>query len=328
MVNLDKKDLRIIYCLCQNSRQSLSSIASLVGLSKNSVKYRVDRLIKNEFMDNFSPAINTYLFGFNTFDILIKLNASPNQEKEVINYLSDYPFTTWFASLSGEWDLILELAAKDSIHLGKMLYEICSKIGDKIVNYDVIITFDFLKLTPLPEDFFDPVNLKLKDDPIRTLKPVTLDNIDANILSLLCKNCTIPQYEIAKQVGLSADSVRYRIKNLEKSGVIVKYIPTFFMKNLGYSEYSVILDLKKPNPDLLAKLYSYIVQNKNITYAISDAIKPRISLYVVVKSSSDLDYLLKELRSLFLDVIRSQKFMLVSKHHKFNLFPKGVKNSF
>ena len=52
MKELDSKDHRILYNLFLNSRQSLSSIGKKVGLPKNVVKYRIDRLIENGIIEN------------------------------------------------------------------------------------------------------------------------------------------------------------------------------------------------------------------------------------------------------------------------------------
>jgi len=52
---------------------------------------------------------------------------------------------------------------------------------------------------------------------------VSLDSKDKKILEVLQKNARLPVSKIAKQVKMPADSVKYRIKRLEKLGVIRFY---------------------------------------------------------------------------------------------------------
>ena len=46
MIKLDLKDRKILYNLDINSRQTFKELARKVGLSKDSVKYRIDKLVE------------------------------------------------------------------------------------------------------------------------------------------------------------------------------------------------------------------------------------------------------------------------------------------
>ena len=50
-----------------------------------------------------------------------------------------------------------------------------------------------------------------------------LDETDSIILNILQKNCRISNNDIAKKVGLPKSTVQYRIKRLEKDGIIEGY---------------------------------------------------------------------------------------------------------
>ena len=60
-------------------------------------------------------------------------------------------------------------------------------------------------------------------DKIQSTSKIKLDLKDKKILRILSDNSRTPLTQIAKQVGLSRDSVEYRIKNYEKSGLIEGY---------------------------------------------------------------------------------------------------------
>ena len=52
----------------------------------------------------------------------------------------------------------------------------------------------------------------------------TLDAKDRKILSLVQRDAKLPQAEIARRVGLSAAAVNERLKKLDNSGVIRRYV--------------------------------------------------------------------------------------------------------
>jgi DNA-binding Lrp family transcriptional regulator len=51
----------------------------------------------------------------------------------------------------------------------------------------------------------------------------TLDEVDNRIIYELDANCRIPETRLAKMVGKSKESVRYRIRRLREEGVITGF---------------------------------------------------------------------------------------------------------
>jgi DNA-binding Lrp family transcriptional regulator len=323
MDKIDLKDKKILYNLCQNSRQGFSKIATKVGLSKNAVTYRVERLQKKGIIRKFMPIINLGMLGIDTYDVFIKLRVKPEEEKELLEYIERNKYLVWMIKLSGEWDLLLEIAAKNIHHFSKILSEMFVKIDKKIERYEVHVDSETIKVIPLIEEFFK--NLKLpKLESKSSSGRIKIDEKDREILYWLSKNGLMPQYEIAEKIKLSPDAVSYRMKNLEKTGVIKSYIPEVMMKPLDYSEYFIILDLRNPSEEELKRLKAYIVNNKNVEYAFRGATKFEIILFVSVKKPEELDIIIKDFKNEFFDTIIDQRFMLALNHFMFNLFPEGL----
>ena len=76
----------------------------------------------------------------------------------------------------------------------------------------------------------------------------TLDDIDKKIISLLQGNAKLSTKEIAHAVGMTKTPVYERIKKLEKSGIIEKYVAVVDNRKLHNGMYvfcSVSLDVQK-----------------------------------------------------------------------------------
>src|SRR3989338_3996361 len=159
MLKTDIKDRKILWHLCQNSRQGLSRIAKEVGLSKNSVNYRVERLRKMGVIRRFLPIVNIGAFAWITYDILLKLRAKPEEEKKVFDFLNNCKYSVWVDRLSGDWDIVLEIAVKDIDHYYNILTEIFSQIGDKIDRYETFIPGDIFKVLPMVDEYFSDLEM-------------------------------------------------------------------------------------------------------------------------------------------------------------------------
>jgi len=74
MEKLTLKDKKLLFYLSRNARESGTKIAKSVGLSKNAVGYKIERLTRLGIIKNFSAAINIGALNYDTFTLLLKFN--------------------------------------------------------------------------------------------------------------------------------------------------------------------------------------------------------------------------------------------------------------
>jgi DNA-binding Lrp family transcriptional regulator len=77
-----------------------------------------------------------------------------------------------------------------------------------------------------------------------------IDLKDRKILYILAQNSRLPTNRIAKLVGLSKDAVLYRIRRLEKMGVICKYFTRMNIDSMGYTSFQLTLSLSPKKEDM------------------------------------------------------------------------------
>ncbi|OGM02141.1 transcriptional regulator, partial [Candidatus Woesearchaeota archaeon RBG_13_36_6] len=83
MVKLDLKYRKILYELDVDSRQSYKEIAKKVGLSKDAVIYRINKLKKAGIIKRFHTVIDNGKLGFIPFRLYLKLQSTtPEKEQE------------------------------------------------------------------------------------------------------------------------------------------------------------------------------------------------------------------------------------------------------
>lgn len=145
-MELDKKDCMILDILQKDCRTPLTAISKEVGLSIDSVKKRMKKMLDNRV---FYPKIQLRPrnFGYaNVVDVKIKLQYSTKEELEgFVSYLKTHPRVIELFSVSGEWDLTIVLIAKDAIDLGRLTEEIRSKFGKMIASWNASLTINSYK---------------------------------------------------------------------------------------------------------------------------------------------------------------------------------------
>ena len=70
---------------------------------------------------------------------------------------------------------------------------------------------------------------------------IILDTIDLNILSTLARDCRTSYSSIGSQIGLTSKSVKARVKNMLRSGVIEKFVVRVNPAALGYRTAIVLV---------------------------------------------------------------------------------------
>ncbi len=103
-----------------------------------------------------------------------------------------------------------------------------------------------------------------------TKNVIKLDLIDRKILAELDKNCRIPNSVLAKKIRKSRESVKYRIQQLQKRGIIKKFITSINPNKLGYFMFKVYLKLQNI-PEQREKFFDELRNNKDVYWiGISD----------------------------------------------------------
>ena len=84
---LDIKDKKILSELDKNARQSNSQIGKKVRLSKEVVKYRIDKMVENGLIFRFHTVINYFKLGIQKFKVYLRLvDADKKKLDEIASY--------------------------------------------------------------------------------------------------------------------------------------------------------------------------------------------------------------------------------------------------
>jgi len=323
-VKMDLKDKKLLYHLSTNARESYTQLGKKVALSKNAVKYRVERMKNEGVIKNFASVINLGAIGLDTFTLLLKFNSDIYKDKDIISYFKNHEFADWVVSLSGEWDIFAEFVCRDLNHVSEILEGIIREFNEDLIKYELMFSRDTLRVEHLISDFYKETKLQNIQNKERRVDVEKIDKVDRKILGLLSVDSSLGFPEIADKLNLTIDIVRYRMKNLINKRIIVKFFPEVSLPTLGYTEYLSIISLKNISMERLNSLKKRITGNDNITYSFFDRNSLSLVFVCAFNNSEGIDSLLRGLRGDFRDIIDKQEYLLIKEQILFNLFPKGL----
>jgi Lrp/AsnC family transcriptional regulator, regulator for asnA, asnC and gidA len=127
MVKIDAIDKQISDLLLEDGRMTCSKIAKRIGgVSERAVRYRINRLIKNNILAVHGN-VNGPGLGFKVFaDVFI--DVEPGMVKEIAGLLSGYESVSYVACTTGDTDISIQMFARDNDELYQFVTEIIGRI--------------------------------------------------------------------------------------------------------------------------------------------------------------------------------------------------------
>jgi Lrp/AsnC family transcriptional regulator for asnA, asnC and gidA len=139
---IDELDLKIISHLQENGRISVAELAKRLNQPENTVRYRIERLLKNGVIRRFTALVDPRALGLNV-SAAVMFKVDPKKLDQLLEKLTSMKDVTNIYQLSGEWDLIAVVFAKDIQDLHERVEELRRTEGVKEMN--VMITTRVIK---------------------------------------------------------------------------------------------------------------------------------------------------------------------------------------
>lgn len=319
---LDLKDRKILYELDINSRRSNAEIAKKVGLSKQVVGFRIERLLKNKVISSYYTVIDISKLGFTIHKTFLRLqNLDRDNEHDLVAFLKNHQNIVWLASCDGRYDLAFGTWARNMEQLDRTLKELDKHFGGYISERQIATILrgeyfvrDYLVHKKIPsslrESFFGAVPELVK-----------MDQTHWKILVALGNNARTSAVDIAQQCGISADSVSDRIRKLEHAGVIKHY---HFVPNeaqFPYLHYKILIGLRHVSEAREKALMEYCRINPNIVYIVKALGPWEFEIDMEVENAEHFRAIMMDIKTHFKDILKDYSALHIYQVHKYNFCP-------
>ncbi len=321
--SLDLKDRKLLFELDQNSRQPASQLAKKLGLSKEAVNYRINRLRKEGVITKFTTIISVNKLGFVGFKVFIQFqDLSPKVEKEITRFLLGRKEIIWVAFCDGRWDLIFTVLAKNVYGFTKFYYLFLNRFSSYFLDKDFspivsvpVFRRDYLVkkkgATPKQEFFVgEPSEEKL-------------DRIDLKILRIIANNARMPMVEIAERTDVSARVAAYRIKELIGKGIISGFRISIDLEKIGYQYFKAFISLREVNTKREKEFIQFCRFHPNIVYYVRCIGRWDAEPEFEVKSYQEFQKVMKEIRANFSNIIKGIESVQIREEVRLDYMPNA-----
>ncbi len=286
--------LDLIKKLNSRSKPYITEIIDDLNISRQTFKNKFTKLEEKEIINNFSINIHPTIQP-NLKYVILEIKTNP-KEPELVYELLKIRQMKLLDGIFGEFSLIALFIFKDSEEFEEGLKKI-----DKIMSESYFKKYQIIEVIKV----FKTNGIELSN--IR-LEQKQLDANDRLILKVLQEeqgNKLISTYDISKlikkrnKITISQSTIYNKIKNLEKTGVILNYSLNFCPRKIGYKG-KYIIRIKPKNPSKYDELALRLEKKKCITDLFR--IGTQYGLFAIVRVKEIEDYG-KFIRDLYIDEI-------------------------
>jgi DNA-binding Lrp family transcriptional regulator len=126
--------------LSQDSRRKVLSMANELELSPNTVKYRINNLLKSKILVAFRPKINEAQLGFQHYKVFIYMNNVDRQSKMCLTeFLKTKLNVVYVTEAIGGADLEFEAFVTNSLELNQIIKEMRINFPNLICDYETTV---------------------------------------------------------------------------------------------------------------------------------------------------------------------------------------------
>ncbi|MCD4666525.1 Lrp/AsnC family transcriptional regulator [archaeon] len=321
---LDKKDLKLLYELEQDSRQSLSQIARKLKTSQQVISYRLQQFQKNKIITEFYTIINFAKLNYSSYRTMIRLgNATKEAYSELISFLKNHPNVLWFVECGGRWDLIVNILSRNPIQYNKFLLEIRNKFKNIIEDFDLLLTIEGIYFG---RDYLIEKQREIKTKPYfgREIKIIKLDDLDLNILNIISQNARLNSVEIATKLKVSNNTIISRIKELKKKEIIQSFKPLIHLEKIGYQGYKALIKLNSISENKERELFTQLISNNNVVGILRMVGQWNLEVEFEVQTREEMLKISREIRTKFKEMIKEFEIIPLFHEYKYNFFPKDI----
>jgi len=318
LIKLDLRDRRLLFELEKDGRQPLTQLAKRMQVSKEVAHYRLQKMLDSGLASllfaNWEPAA----CGYDNYALYFRIQGMPAKtERQLHGFATSLPQTAWIASLAGRFDLVIKLYVRSVKELDDFLSKFLDKYGPYVSEKQVTVRTGQTYFYS-PKRFFQGFGVPDVHHSKFRAKTHELDSIDEKILMQLSKNARRPYMELAKECGVSAETVRQRMKQLIRTDVIKGFTCYPDRRKLGFSHYKIFLRFHYPTSERVQPLIKWCEQNESTLFMVSCIGAWDLELDVDVLSSEEFHALLKELAGKFRDIISDYSWVLIADEQLLN----------
>lgn len=321
-LKLDANDWKILSEIKDKARQPLTKIAEKVHLSRSAVEYRLKQMHQQQLITGYRTVINNHQLGYKPYHVFVDAHT-PHEEKELLARAVNADYVNALILYSGRYNLEISILAKDEFDFLEKYALLVNKIHFRKDLY--LILLETISAKVLPEKYI-PKNFPLKKSfPLIKKKNdfSKIDQIDVKLLYLLSKEATKTNLSLARELKISKDALKYRLKKLEENGIIIEYRPAVNYSALGLSINAVLINLSQ-DTERIKQFESFLKGDPSILWCAKTFGYYDYLFYIISRGLDDFHETINKMKRQFAELIKNYEVLFAYEEVKYEFMSKNM----
>jgi Lrp/AsnC family leucine-responsive transcriptional regulator len=259
MSSLKTKDLRLLAELDENARRPASLLSRNTKMSQQLVGYKIKKFLRDRVIWNFYAQVDYAKLGYLRFSAHFKiLYISKEHVRHLISHFINHPSVVCVEECGGRWDLVVTYMALNPSHFNKVLKETMHRFPKQLRECTVLTT---VVIHEFARKYLPKRRKPEKQGRSRIVGGdrdyLQLEETDRRIVHKLLDNARASATEIAREIGLTANTVIQHRKRLVKSQLIKGYRPLLSLNRLGYGQHHILIRYHNLSADAENSILEY-----------------------------------------------------------------------
>ncbi|MBT6518675.1 Lrp/AsnC family transcriptional regulator [Candidatus Woesearchaeota archaeon] len=319
MIELNKRNKRILKALDLDARQSNMHIAKKLRVNKNVVNYNIKKLEELGLIKGYNAIVDASKLGFFFFRVYIDFyERDLNIDKELIEHLIKLPEAGEVARVVGSWDVVAGFYVRDVRAFRRLWHKVLIKFRKHIKKYNIDLVTD--------EVMFRRAYLLDEKKDLSEHKWVTgsgeiskVDELDLEILKMLVEDARIPIKDIALKTKMSSMAIIYRVKQLLKRGIIGGYRVNIDFDEIDHEYFRVNIELD--DVSISESLMSFCQMHPNIVKVIKSVSEFDFEFDMEILDFDQFLAIIDEIKAKFPGVVRDYNYFKIVEYYKRQYLP-------
>lgn len=323
-MKLSLNEQKLLAALRFNARASAAQIAKLSHLPQHSV-YRYQRQLEEKGILTPYVVVNLAALGLCDFGIFVSAErSSASLRQRLLSFLVRSPSVPWVVEYSaGEFQYAFSVVAKHISEVDNFLMNLSENTGQACLRQSVLnrVSWEVYGERYLPGAASSMRGYRIAGT---CEKVASLDELDWALLRLLSAPRLATLKELARGLGEPLTTVEYRLKVLEKTGVIIGYCNLLDLSKVGVQYYHALLSERKRSRRFRQKLLAYFQRNPRVVATTLSVGEWNYEFELNVSEPDEVQSLEADLCEEFPEDTFTLKLLHVNKVHKMQPLPSVV----
>lgn len=311
MYKLDKINRRILFELDRNARISDRQIAKIVRRSKESVRYRINKMTHDGVIKRFTVFIDPTKLGYQSAKIYFTLANIPEKKKEFINQSVQNNRLFWLGIAEGAWNAGMTFFVRDNEEFFDIKIQLFNEYKDLILDS---WTASLIRLNHYGANYLYPDTSN-----VQTIvgKPVDnkIDALSSQVLHELFLNARTPVTHMAKKFNAPPEAVRSRMQKMAELGIIARYTIEVDFHKLGYEFYKTFLYFNFITKADLERMVEYARTIPQVRFLIQQISPWDVELEIMCTSYTEYNTIISKFTKEFADIIKRVETAIMSEDY-------------